>query len=93
MFYVFSIVYGFALGGFDVPITALIGDIFGVQSLGEIMGVLVIGWGLGAAIGPAVGGLIFDATENYIMAFMIGALAMIVATLFIASIRHRIIKK
>ena len=92
MFYIFAIVYGFALGGFDIPVTALIGDIFGVHSLGEIMGVLNIGWGLGAAIGPAVGGLIFDVTENYFMAFMIGALAMMVATSFVAIIKHQISK-
>ena len=93
MFYLFAIVYGFAFGGFDIPVAALIGDIFGVHILGAIMGVLDIGWGLGAAIGPAVGGLIFDVTENYFMAFMIGALAMMVATFFIASIRHQISKK
>jgi len=32
MFYIFAIVYGFASGGFDIPITALIGDIFGAVS-------------------------------------------------------------
>jgi MFS family permease len=92
MFYIFAIVYGFASGGFDIPVTALIGDIFGVHSLGEIMGVLIIGWGLGAAIGPAVGGLIFDVTENYFMAFMIGALAMMVATSCVAIIKRQISK-
>jgi MFS family permease len=92
MFYIFAIAYGFALGGFDIPVTALIGDIFGLHSLGEIMGVLIIGWGLGAAIGPAVGGLIFDVTEGYFLAFMIGALAMMVATSFVAIIKHQISK-
>jgi len=77
------------LGGFDIPVTALIGDIFGIHSLGEIMGVRIIGWGLGAAIGPAVGGLIFDVTQNYFTAFMIGALAMMVATSFVAIIKHQ----
>jgi MFS family permease len=91
-FYLFSIVYGFALGGFDIPVTALIGDIFVLHSLGEIMGVLIIGWGLGAAIGPAVGGFIFDVTENYFMAFMIGALAMMVATSCVTVIKHEISK-
>ena len=90
MYYLFAIVYGFAMGGFDIPVTALIGDIFGVQSLGEIMGVLIIGWGLGAAIGPAVGGIIFDATKTYFMAFMIGALAMMTATSCVATIRSHI---
>jgi len=92
MFYIFAIVYGFALGGFDIPVTALIGDIFGAHSLGEIMGVLIIGWGLGAATGPAVGGFIFDVTEGYFLAFIIGALAMMIATSFVAIIKHQISK-
>jgi len=93
MFYIFAIFYGFALGGFDIPVTALIGDIFGAHSLGEIMGVLIIGWGLGAATGPAVGGLIFDVTEGYFLAFIIGALAMMIATSFVAIIKQQISKK
>jgi OFA family oxalate/formate antiporter-like MFS transporter len=84
MFYLFAIVYGFAFGGFDIPVTALIGDTFGLHNLGAIMGMLVVGWGIGAAFGPAVGGFIFDVCENYFMAFMIGALAMMVAASFIA---------
>jgi len=92
MFYLFAIVYGFALGGFDIPVTALISDIFGLQSLGEIMGVLIIGWGLGAAIGPAVGGIIFDVNKTYFLAFMIGALAMVVAISCVAMIKYQISK-
>jgi MFS family permease len=90
MFYLFAIVYGFAFGGFDILVTALIGDIFGLHSLGTIMGMLVVGWGIGAAFGPAVGGLIFDVFQNYFMAFMIGALAMMVAASFIALTKKEI---
>ena len=84
MLYLFAVVYGFAYGGFDSPVTALISDTFGPRSLGVIMGMLVVGWGIGAAIGPAVGGLIFDVSKSYFTAFLIGALVMLVATLFVA---------
>jgi len=93
MFCFFAIVYGFGLGGFDIPVTALIGDIFGVHSLGAIMGVLDVGWGIGAAIGPTVGGLVFDVTETYFIAFIIGALAMMVATFFVSMTKHKIIEE
>jgi len=92
MFYLFAIVYGFAFGGFDILVTALIGDIFGLHNLGAIMGMLVVGWGIGAAFGPAVGGLIFDVFENYLMAFIIGALAMMVAASFIALTKKEVAK-
>ena len=45
-------------------------------------------WGIGAAIGPAMGGLIFDATNSYSIAFLIGAVAMLVVTLLIPLIRQ-----
>ena len=84
MFYFFAIVYGFSFGGFDIPVTALIGDIFGLHNLGTIMGALVVGWGIGAAIGPAVGGLVYDISESYFVAIITGAMAMMVATISVA---------
>jgi len=90
MFYLFAVVFGFGFGGIDAIITALIGDIFGMHSIGAIMGVLAIGWGIGAAVGPIVGGLIFDITKSYFMAFLIGALVMLVTSLSVALIRREI---
>jgi len=87
MFYLFAVIFGFGYGGLDPPITALIGDIFGVRNIGIIMGALIIGWALGAAIGPIIGGLIFDVSNSYSMAFLTGALAMLVASLLAALIR------
>jgi len=83
-FYLFAIVFGFAYGGFDSPVTAMIGDIFGLRNIGIIMGVLGISFGIGAAIGPALGGLIFDASQSYFLAFLIGAGAMLIAALSVA---------
>ncbi len=37
-------------------VTALSGDVFGMRSIGSIMGAMSAGWALGAAIGPAMGG-------------------------------------
>jgi len=84
MFYLFAVVYGFGYGGFDPPVVAMIGDIFGPRSLGVIMGSLVVGWSLGAAVGPIIGGYIFDVSGSYSWAFLMGALAMLVAGLLVA---------
>jgi MFS family permease len=88
MFYVFAIVFGFFWGGLSTMITALIGDVFGTRSIGAVMGVMAAGWSLGAAIGPAMGGLIFDASGNYSMAFLWGAGAMFFATLLMALVKR-----
>ena len=87
MLYSFAIVYGFLWGGVSIIITTQIGDIFGVGSLGTIMGVMNAGWSLGAAIGPVMGGVIFDFSGHYFTAFVAGAVAIFLATILLGLIR------
>jgi MFS family permease len=88
MLYLFALVYGFAYGGM-IPVTAaLVSDTFGLGRIGVILGLLEISFGIGAAIGPAMGGLIFDARGSYSLAFLLGAVAMLVVTLLISLIRR-----
>jgi MFS family permease len=89
MFYLFALVYGFGFGGLSTCTTALVGDTFGIGNLGVITGALVIGFSLGAAVGPIVGGFIFDVTDDYFIAFMTGAPAMLIVALLVALIRTR----
>ena len=84
MLYVFAIAFGFLWGGFGVLTTALIGDVFGMRSIGAIMGMMSAGWALGAASGPAIGGYIFDVSGTYFMAFAAGAVAILIAALLVA---------
>jgi OFA family oxalate/formate antiporter-like MFS transporter len=75
-------------GGSSTVITALIGDLFGTRNLGAIMGIMTAGWALGAAIGPAIGGLIFDMSGNYFMAFGSGAGALFAVVCLLSFIRN-----
>jgi OFA family oxalate/formate antiporter-like MFS transporter len=84
MFYLFAIFFGFFYGGFDASTTALIGDIFGLHKIEIIMGTMSASWSLGAAIGPIIGGLIYDIRNNYFVAFSISAAAMIIVTILLA---------
>ena len=88
MFYLFALAYGFAYGGIAPSIGAIAGDAFGLRQIGLIMGALEVGLGIGAAIGPAIGGLIFDVSHSYFMAFLVIAVAMLIATLLIALVRR-----
>jgi len=87
MFYLFALVFGFSWGGFTTSTTAMIGDIFGPHSIGIIMGTLSAGWFLGAAIGPFIGGLVYDISNNYSVAFSVCIAAMVIATLLLALIK------
>lgn len=90
MFYLFAVIAGLSWGGLGTIIPTLISDVFGVRSLGTIMGTLLAGWSVGAAIGPAVGGFIFDVTNDYSLAFLAGAVAMLIAALLSALIRSEV---
>ncbi len=87
MLYLFAVVFGLSWGGLGVIATTLSVDIFEGRNLGVIMGALNMAWSIGAAIGPFVGGLVFDVTNSYSMAFAIGAALMVVAALLMALIR------
>ena len=88
MLCLFAVVYGLANGGLISSITAVLGDTFGLRSIGSILGVLDVGWAIGAAAGPFVGGLIYDISNDYSLAFLIGAAAMAIIAILIALIRR-----
>jgi MFS family permease len=87
MLYTFGIVFGFLWGGGGTMVTALIGDTFGMRSLGTIMGWMSAAWALGAAVGPAVGGYIFDASGAYFWAFGAGAAALLMAGCLVSFVK------
>lgn len=88
MFYLFALAFGFSWGGMGPTMAALIGDTFGLSRLGAILGVLDAGFNAGAAIGPYIGGLIFDVSRSYSLAFSLGVAVMLLSTLFIALIKR-----
>jgi len=88
MLYLFALVYGFAFSGMSPVMAALVSDAFGLGRIGVILGLLEIGFGVGAAIGPVMGGLIFDARGSYSLAFLLGAAAMLIVTLLLSLIRR-----
>ena len=87
MFYLFAVIYGFTQGGVGTALTAYFGDIFGLRNLGKLMGALNVSWVIGAAIGPVIGGLIFDITNSYSGAFWIIVIIMSIRPLLFTSIR------
>ncbi len=87
MFYLFAVVFGISWGGLNVSATTLTADIFGGRNLGTIIGAIGVAFSIGGATGPFIGGLIFDVSNSYSMAFMIGATAMLVAATLVALTR------
>ena len=90
MLYVFAIAFGAATGGLTPPTAALIGDTFGVRHVGFVFGLLEIGWVLGAALGPALAGYVFDVTGRYYTAFLFGAVAALILLVLVVFLRIQV---
>ena len=66
---------GFGLGMRIAQLSAIPADVFSGPHLGAILGVVQAGGGLGGAIGPFLGGWLFDVTGSYSLAFLAAAIA------------------
>jgi MFS family permease len=66
---------GFGFGMRIAQLQAIPADVFAGPHLGAILGVVLAGAGLGGAIGPFLGGWLFDVTGSYRWAFTIAAVA------------------
>lgn len=75
MLFLFSVIYGL---GYAAEIPALVGwtgSLFGTARLGEILGIQGAVGAIGAALGPLLGGVVFDLTHSYTIAFVLGSLS------------------
>jgi len=78
MLYLFAVILGLANGGSRTVMTPMAARLFGLGSLGTIMGCNHFSATIGAAIGPLLAGVIFDITNSYHYAWLIcGALMVI----------------
>jgi len=87
MLYLFAAVFGFAYGGCVPQLPVIAGEIFKLKSIGEIIGVQMLGVAIGGAIGPVLGGKVWDVTGNYFLAFIIGGMCTIIALILLAFIK------
>ncbi|MGH2357498.1 MAG: MFS transporter, partial [Candidatus Limnocylindria bacterium] len=72
-------VFGVGFSVTDTMIAKAVPEVFGLRAIGAIMGVLTFGWRLGAALGPAVAGFLYDLTGSYLAPFGAAPLAVLVS--------------
>ena len=68
-------VSGFGFGMRIAQLSTIPADVFAGPHLGAILGVVQAGGGLGGAIGPFLGGWLFDVTGSYRLAFLAACVA------------------
>lgn len=69
LLYVYAVGFGFGSGLFSPTIFAGAADIFHGPNFGAISGVILTGMGVGGVIGPWLGGIVYDTTGSYKLAF------------------------
>ena len=72
MLYTFAIIFGFFYGGKSPLVPGLVGFYFPGKSLATIIGGVHAFSVIGSVIGPLVGGIVFDQTGSYAIAFTVG---------------------
>ena len=87
MIFLFAIPFGFAYGGSMPQTPRVVAELFGMKSMGAIMGLVGIFMSLGPALGPIIGTLVYDHTGSYSLAFMMGGLGALISLGFILMLK------
>jgi MFS family permease len=69
--YIFAVIFGIGLGGDYMIIPLMAGDLFGVRTLGRIMGIILVADGVAEATSPMMVSYLFDATKSYASGFIV----------------------
>jgi sugar phosphate permease len=84
--YAFAIVFGLGLGGEYMIIPLMAGELFGVQVLGRVMGIVLTADGVAEATAPMFVGYLRDRSGSYDIGFTTLVVAAIIGAAAIASL-------
>ena len=70
--YIFAVIFGIGLGGDYMIIPLMAGDLFGVKTLGRVMGIILVADGIAESLSPMMVGALYDsAVKSYTSGFII----------------------
>jgi len=69
--YIFAVIFGIGLGGDYMIIPLMAGDLFGVRTLGRVMGIILVADGIAEASMPMLVGAIRDGSDSYSPGFIV----------------------
>lgn len=86
----FTVLLGFGFMGVSPVYASMVSGMFQGRHLGKILGILDIGFGIGASTGPLLAGTLFDSYGNYDLTLILLVVAMCVAgaAMYLASRFH-----
>lgn len=72
--YMMASITGLCFGGFLAVYPPTTADFFGPKNFGTNYGLVFLGYGAGCFAGPWLGGMVYDATGSYLLAFTIAGI-------------------
>ena len=79
--------FGFGWGGIYTLIQLLSADLFGLKSLGKILGAINVLDTLGGGLGPVMTAVLFDRTGSFLVSFSVITCLLLLATLAASLLR------
>ncbi len=81
--YAATLAFGLTMGSLLMMQSLIVGECFGMVSFATISGLAGVFGSTGAALGPMIAGIIYDATSSYRIAFLIFSVVSVVASVII----------
>jgi MFS family permease len=78
--FLFGVLFGYFYGGHAPQLPALVGEAFGRENMGSLLGVATLFWGVGSAMGPFIAGYLLDLSGSYGWGFAVAALSIFTAS-------------
>ena len=86
---IFAVLFGLSVSSVSVVMAGFSVEICGRRNLGVIMGTLDVAFSIGSAVGPFIGGFVYDTYGSYSLAFLLAAAFNLVTALLVGLIRPR----
>ncbi len=87
----FAVAFGFCMGADYMLIPLVTAECFGIESLGKLLALIIMGYTIGQWVAPWITGRIFDATGSYVLAWEIWTAAGLLgaAAIYVISVPSR----
>ena len=76
-FTVVAVLLGFSFSASTPVRQTMAPPLFGLRSIGAVLGYAYLAWSVGAVLGPFLAGLIHDLTQSYDLAFVMGGVLLV----------------
>jgi MFS family permease len=87
--YVFAVIFGIGIGGDYMIIPLMAGDLFGVKTLGRVMGIILVADGIAESATPFLVGKLYDITKSYSLGFTVLICIAFLGALIVSFLKKR----